>query len=302
MSTRCIQRSEKELSAISYQLSARSGQPSRAPFSASPCRRVTASSFSFLLILAVGCSEADKRKWQHRTPEENFSTALESTNGDLRREAVVRIAESSYWASDDAFHVLDAVARTDPLSQVRCIAIRTLARYNDARPVGPLLAILTANPAASQPAEARALPGDDDVRWEAARALHEMQRKRLLSPEQESAACELYIQLQRSDPSRNVRIVSTKALGEFRDRRVFAPLIRSLRNPDFMIADSAERSLIALTGQSHQYDANAWNKWLEETPDPFAHAGEAPTSQPAGADWWDQQDRAWRKFLKLGTD
>jgi HEAT repeat protein len=249
-----------------------------------------------VILLVVGCSEADKRKWQRHTPEQNFTAALESTNADLRREAVVRIGESSYWASEDAFPVLDAVARTDPVPQVRCISIRVLARYRDDRPVKPLLEILTATSA-----EGDALPGNDDVRWEAARALTEMQRNLLLTAEQQNTACDLFVQLLRSDRSRNVRIVSTQALGGFQDRRVLTPLINCLRNEDFMIADSAERSLIVLTGQTHEYDADAWSKWVEQTPEPFANAGRpVTTTRPAGPSWWDAQQRAWRKTLKLG--
>lgn len=250
-----------------------------------------------LLAAMAGCSEADKRKWQHRTPEENFTTALESSSADLRREAVVRIGESNYWETQDAFHVLDAVARTDPVPQVRCIAIRVLARYENDLPIKALFTILTAD----EP-QVGALPADDDVRWEAARALLELQHRSLLSPEQENTACELFIRMQRSDRSRNVRIVSTQALGTFKDRRVFAPLIHSLRDRDFMIADSAERSLMALTGHTHHYDAEAWNRWLEQTEDPFAEAGSPVSTTRPAANWWDQQQRFWRKTIKLDAN
>jgi hypothetical protein len=336
MSTRCNPRNKKKLSAVSDQLSAgstpvaasahRPGDEKNAafappgtplfldrPFSAILPHPLSSSLIlpdllsssltslclcaSVALILLSGCSEADKRKWQRHTAEQNYSTALESTSADLRREAVVRIGESSYWESEDAFHVLDAAARTDPVPQVRCIAIRVLARYGTDRPAESLLTILTA-----KDTEAGALPADDDVRWEAVRAMLELQKKGLLSEEQENAACELFITLQRSDRSRNVRIVSTQALGTFRNPRVLTPLIHSLRDADFMIADSAERSLMALTGHSHDYDADAWAKWLEQTEDPFAEAGEPVSPRPAGGNWWDQQERFWRKTIKLGAD
>lgn len=251
---------------------------------------------SVVILFVLACSEADKRKWRRHTPEENFSTALESSSADLRREAVVRIGESNYWGGEEAFGVLDAVARTDPVPQVRCVAIRVLARYRDDRPVAPLLKILTATEAGGE-----ALPGNDDVRWEAARALVEMRRQGFLTAEQQNTACDLFIQLLRSDRSRNVRIVSTQALGDFKDRRVLTPLINCLRNEDFMIADSAERSLMMLTGVTHEYDADAWSKWVEQTPDPFANAGHpVATTRPAGPSWWDTQQRVWRKTLKLG--
>ena len=58
------------------------------------------------------------------------------------------------------------MARTDPIQQVRCIAIRVLGGYYDARPVRPLLQILQATADSKD-----ALPGNDDVRWEAASTL-----------------------------------------------------------------------------------------------------------------------------------
>lgn len=279
MSTHCSPRNKKWFSVKSH---------------AQPTGRVL---MVLLLAIIAGCSQADKRKWQHRTPEENFATALESSSADLRREAVVRIGESNYWETQDAFHVLDAVARTDPVPQVRCVAIRVLARYENDQAIETLFTIL----AADEP-QAGALPADDDVRWEATRALLELQQRGLLSPEQENTACELFIRLQRSDRSRNVRIVSTQALGTFKDRRVFVPLIHSLRDPDFMIADSAERSLMALTGRTHHYDAEAWNRWLEQTEDPFAEAGSPVSTTRPAANWWDQQQRFWRKAIKLDLD
>lgn len=245
----------------------------------------------------VGCSDAQKRAWKPRSAEENYRIALESQNADERRDAVARIGENSYYWQPEAFEVLDAVARTDPAEQVRCIAVRVLARYVEPRPVPTLLAILTATEPGGQ-----AIPAGDDLRWEACRALIEFQRRGLLAEEQEDAACEAYLTL-RTDRSRNVRIASIEALGEFRDRRVLTPLISTLRSEDFMLADTAERSLMSLTGVTHEYDADAWREWVEKTPDPFAHAGEdVATSRPAGPTWWDKQQRVWRKAMKLSVD
>jgi len=257
-----------------------------------------------LLILALslpGCSDATKRQWKPRSAEENYRLALEAEHPDDRRDAVTRIGESRHRDSEDAFHILDAVARTDPVTQIRCIAIRTLGAYKDGRPVRTLLTILRAGKDAAADGSTEALPAGDEVRWEAARALLALEQRDVLSPEERSAACDLFIQLVRSDPSRNVRIVSTQALGGFQDPQVFTPLMNALRDPDFMIADSAERSLIALTGVTHDYDADAWAQWLSETSEPFQYAGRTPpTTRPAGPTWWDKQERAWRRALKLG--
>ena len=63
-----------------------------------------------------------------------------------------------------------------------------------------------------------------------------------------------------------------------------------------------EWRLIALTGVTHNYDANEWESWLASAADPFARAGQKPlTTRPAGPTWFDQQIRAWRRGLKLGN-
>jgi HEAT repeat protein len=223
---------------------------------------------------------------------------LEAKNADQRRDAVTRIGEAGYYASENAFHVLDAVARTDPAPQVRCVAVRTLARYQDERPVATLMAILTTDGAGGQ-----AIPANDDLRWETARAVLAFHRRGMLTAEQQKTACDVYLQLLRNDRNRNVRLTAVEALGCFKDKRVLSPLINTLRGEDFMMADTAERSLMALTGVSHEYNADAWAKWVEQTPEPFAHAGEpVATSRPAGPTWWDKQQRVWRKALRLQVD
>jgi len=248
-----------------------------------------------ILALAAGCSESRKWKWNPPSADENFKVALESSSGDDRREAVTRIAESNYLAREDAFHVFDAVARTDPVAQVRCIAARALGRYYDARPVPTLVAILTAT------AESKdALPANDDVRWEAVNSLIALGNRGVLEGPQRETVLELHIKLLASDPSRNVRILAAQALGSFRDRRVFAPLIAGLRSEDFAQADRCEQSLIALTGVTHDYDPDVWQAWVAAAGDPFAKAGQKPvTTRPAGPNWFDRQMRAWRRGLKL---
>ncbi|HSW45988.1 MAG TPA: HEAT repeat domain-containing protein, partial [Phycisphaerae bacterium] len=245
-----------------------------------------------------GCAEQDKRPWIYRSPEQNYRVALEGQDADERRDAVARIGESLYYDRPDAFAVLDTVARTDPVSQIRCIAIRTLANYRDDRPVGPLLAVLQTRPGSEQ-----ALPADNDVRWETVRAMLALTRQGVLQGDQRALARDILIKLLETDPSRTVRIVCAEALGEFQDRETLTPLIRALRNRDFGIAERAERSLILLTGVTHDYDANAWEAWVASTQEPFARAGQAPqTTRPAGPTWWDHQTRAWRRALKLQNE
>jgi len=260
--------------------------------------RVTFVVLALSVLVTFGCSDHQKRRWRYRSAEQNLQTALQAEHPDERRDAVARIGESGYADREDVFHVLDAVARTDPVIQIRCIAVRTFTQYDDARPVGTLLTILQAKNPSDQ-----ALPPDDDLRWETVTALAALARKGVMSEAQRELVCRILIKLLETDPSRNVRIVAAKALAEFKDRQVLLPLIRSLRNEDFGIADRAEQSLIALTGVTHSYDADAWEAWVARVEDPFAHAGRVPqTTRPAGPTWWDKQARAWRRAIKLSND
>lgn len=270
------------------------------PRNGNPFPRKQSASFSavlslLLLITLPSCSERTKRMWSFHSPEENYRLALEAESPDERRKAVTRIGESGYVAGEEAFAVLDAVARTDPSQYVRCVAVTAFTRYGDGRPVPTLIAILQATP------ESRtdALPAGNELRAAAAGALADLNARGLVTDEYRAAACDIFLKLADATAPRQCRIVALRALGTFHDSRVFAPLTAALREQDFAIADTAERSLIALTGRTHNYDPDAWNKWLANTEDPFAHAGEAPpTSQPAGPSWWDAEKRKWEKFLK----
>ncbi len=249
---------------------------------------------------ATGCSRQAKRQMKYRSLDKALQAALpedlSTSNTDDRREAVARLAESGDYAREEVFHVLDAVARTDPATQIRCIAIRGLARYKDDRPVGTMLAVLQAAKTGD-----KALPADADLRWEALHGLGQLDQRKALAGPQRELVRDLSIRMAEFDPSRNVRLTATEMLGCFKDREVLSPLIRLVREKDFAIAERAELSLIALTGTTHDFDADAWEAWVARTPDPFANAGHIPqTTRPAPPSWLDKQERAIRRALKLG--
>lgn len=245
-----------------------------------------------------GCSAHSKRKLKYRSRQDNLTNALDAQHPDQRRDAVARIAESRYVDSPEAFEVLDTVARTDPVPQIRCIAIRAFTAYDDDRPIRPLLTILQARPGSTD-----ALPADADVRWETLNALITLTERVQVSDASRTLLRDILIELLETDTSRNVKIAATQALADFKDRPVLLPLIRTLRSEDFAIADSAEQSLIALTGVTHHYDPDAWETWVATTDAPFANAGQVPvTTRPEGPTWFDKQKRAWRRALKLQTD
>ena len=265
-------------------------------------RSATCWTLAAAMVMAAGCSGKSKRQWRYRSREETLAIALPApeematSDPDRRREAVTRLAEGGDVDHEDVFPVLDAVARTDPVTQIRCIAIRGLARYEDDRPIGTLLAVLQSTADAQE-----ALPANADLRWEAVQALVALERKGVLDGQQRDLARDLCLELAGVEWSRNVRLVAIESLGAFQDRAVLQPLIRALREEDFAIAERAELSLIALTGVTHQYDADAWEEWLATVEDPFAHAGEQPDIPRAKRpSWFDKQRRAVRRALKLG--
>ncbi len=253
----------------------------------------------FCLVSVSGCAESTKRKWSYRSPSTNYRNALESLDADVRRDAVARIAESRNVDDEDAFHVLDAVARTDPVTQIRCIAIRAFSRYEDNRPASTLLTLLEAGPRSTE-----TLPINDSIRWDAASVLVNLLERGLLEPGQQAAARQQLLDMIGEENPRRLRLVGLEGLGYIQQREVLPPLIRSLRaEEDFAIADEAETSLIRLTGTTHDYDPDAWEAWLARTSNPFEHAGREPEiDRPEGPSWWDRQKRAWRRGLKLGYE
>ncbi|HOB76662.1 MAG TPA: hypothetical protein PKG54_19300 [Phycisphaerae bacterium] len=253
---------------------------------------------ALLMATLPACSDRGTRAWKWRSPAQNYQTALEAPSADDRRMAVAAIGESGYVASDDAFSVLDAVARTDPSSHVRCVAVSAFTRYDDSRPVKTLLAIFQATPES----KSDALPASDDLRDAAAFALADLTARGWVTGPDHGAALDIFLSLSGPKSPRSARITALRALGLFRDRRVFAPLLAALRENDFCVADTAERSLIALTGTTHHYDPDAWNQWLANTANPFLRAGEKPpTTRPAGPSWWDQQAGKWKKLFSRGN-
>ena len=80
----------------------------------------------------------------------------------------------------------------------------------------------------------------------------------------------------------------------FHVRPALEALIGAIREEDFGICYEAEYALIAMTGKTHQYDADAWLAWLGQTTDPFADAGQIPQGlpEPYRSRW----SRQWNNF------
>jgi hypothetical protein len=71
-------------------------------------------------LALASCRSGGDHWWSiRRSPQQEMLRALEAEDPDVRRQAIARVVESGQVTSDWAFDGLDAMARTDPDSQVR---------------------------------------------------------------------------------------------------------------------------------------------------------------------------------------
>ena len=256
-----------------------------------------------LQIVVPGCSRGTRRKMSLRSASTNYKLALpddlSTSNPNERLDAVIRIAESGYVDSDNAYAVLDAVARTDPQQQIRCIAVRAFTRYDDARPFSTLLTVMRA----TQESE-NALPPGNDLRWDCVAVMVELMDEGLLPEGLRDDVRDVFIDALQRDASRNVKIAAAEGLGHIQDSQVFRPLINALRLKDFAMADRAESALIQLTCVTHHYAAHAWEQRLANTAQPFAHAGETPADATVSKKpgFWSERKRGFKKAIGLGGE
>jgi hypothetical protein len=208
--------------------------------------------------------------------------ALASDDADLRRHAVAKVAAGSKVDTDWAFEGLEAIARTDKVSNVRCVSIRGLARIADERPVSAVTRILDYT---STSRDIRA--PDDQVRWECLLLLERAGERGYLSEDQRIEVRDACIAHLDQRFTSDVRRTAVRALRFQADRKVLTALIGALTDPDFGVVYEAEHALAALTGVTHDYDPDAWRTWLSETDDPFALAGSLPDGvDPPNRNWW----------------
>ncbi len=228
-------------------------------------------------------AEATGKRWYERkTVKDYMLVALESDNADIRREALTKVAKSRAITDDWAIRGLDAIARTDKASQVRCVALRTLSRADDARAVSVSLQVLNHE----KHADSVRAP-DDDVRWECLLILERNCTHGTVAEKEREAVRDTFIQHVTHSKHRDARVTSARGLRHFLDRPALDALIEALKDRDFGVVYQAERSLAMLTGTTHNHDPDAWKQWLSETADPFADAGMIPeTLDPPKKTWW----------------
>jgi len=227
------------------------------------------------MILNVGCSSSRHSAWfkKPKTSQDWLDMALEAQTPDERREGVIGLSQSRDGTSDWAMKVYDTVARTDTDPMVRCAAIRAMAAWAGSPQVATALKLLR-SPSVAAP-DVRPAPGP--VRWEAAKLLLGVAREGGYEESQREEIVKTLLDRVAKDQDRLVRLTIIDTLAFFPQNPIPAALVDVMETEDdFALQHAAEKSLVVLTGTTHHHDAEAWRKWLAETPDPFEHSGEIP--------------------------
>jgi hypothetical protein len=219
-------------------------------------------------ILAVtfflGCTD---RKMEFtlykRTPQESALIAMKSSNADDRYRCLVELEKSKAYRAEWAVKAMLVIAKTDPSSSVRALAVHNLGRLNDSK-VWPVLA--------------EAMDDTDDrVRFEATWGLS--QNTLVLTQDNVEAFDAVQKALLKglaSDQSVDVRLNAARTLGQIRNLEVLMALITALKDTDFAVKYESEQSLIRLTGRTFHGNAAKWLAWVQETKEPFADSGKVP--------------------------
>ena len=237
-------------------------------------------------LLATGCGSfkldakfdaAIKKIFRpRRTPQQQMLIAVSSSDADLRRDALVRVAESKQHDASWAVKGMTAIATLETDPHTRCVAIRGLARSGDAGVCATMLKIL--NHEQHPPQEIR--PPDRLTSWEATAALADLSAGGGVPDDHAEAVRTTLIQRLRADSERHTRIAAARGLGYYPADETVKALIEGLRDADFATVRGCEDSLIRLTGHSGNCIPYEWEVWYKQNSDDlFANAGVVPESR-----------------------
>lgn len=183
-----------------------------------------------------------------RAYREKIENALTNADADVRRQAVMALAQKPGRDWTNTAKVLALLARRDNDAQVRGAAVQVLAEVSQ----GEL------------PQEVLTEAANDSsnlVRLECVYALAQCGDKWCLHILAERLA---------NDTEPAIRSEAAAALSHYRDHKALWSLWRALDAEQFAVAFEARQSLIKLTGRDFGYDKPAWQGWLSRVPDPFA--------------------------------
>lgn len=268
----------------------------RATCAVRPVYAVTWVVLSLVLICCGACGDSGANPWRFPRFSQSDSrgdldVAANDPSPDKRRKAIQRIARTRNATDDAVVTVLSEIAVNDSSQTVRVCAIEALTR--------------SCNPTATAAATTILSKKDDATTASAAPAVEVAAMDLLtgcadvgnLDDTAKEKATARAITVLNAHRSRQVRIAAAQFLGYVPRREALDALVESLAQRDFGVVYEAERSLMRLTGKTHEHDVREWKAFVESTPDPFANRG-ALDHQLENEDpnWWQKQRQKWQKL------
>ncbi len=219
------------------------------------------------------------------------SVALDDPNPDARRDAIECLAETRFAQDNIVVDACRIIACTDPSESVRCAAVRLLSESGRPEAATTLIEVLQSSRTSTSVGER--------VRLTAVRGLEHMARNNVLPSDKQDAAVAVTIRLLEEDPSRDVQIAAATLLGEFPRLAAVNALISGLNHGDFGVVYHAERSLMRLTGVTHDHDPHDWRAWLAQVDDPFAKRGalDDQLTPVEPKSWWQRTSASMKRAL-----
>ncbi len=250
--------------------------------------RIAALLFIIAAILVTGCSGSRGSMFEKDDDRDPIDVALASAAPDERRMGVQRLSESKDGATPWAVDIYRTMAREDVDDMVRHAALLALDKH-DATTARRIIADLLNNPKAPRVQTTSSTdirPAGPVLRRGAARLLLRYVRSGASTDEINLA--QITCTALEDERDHQTRILLLDTMGFVPERTVLTALIEAMRRDDFAEKRAAEDSLIRLTGETHRYDADAWQAWLAKTNAPFAKAGQTPAGheQPDDGKWW----------------
>lgn len=235
----------------------------------------------------AGCAEQADKSFKavvfRPTPGRAVLYALQDENPDTRRRYLRAIINRKELRQDWCIKSLDVIARTDTDAQVRCMAIRALGASGRVEAIDTCLAILSPK-LTTKPVR----QGEDDVRFDCLSLLEQRLRDKAVPADRMENVRQVMLKAAADEQNHQARMTGVRALRYFPGPETLAVLINTLREDNFGLMFEAEMSLRTLTGHTGDYEADSWQKWLKEQPDPFA-------GRNAYAEMIRTSDTLWRR-------
>jgi hypothetical protein len=182
------------------------------------------------------------------SPAEAATMAADPYSADNRTKGMLLLANAP-WGGEPVYIRLYEVALDDEDLGVQAVAVRALSFHGSPEHVPAIADKLDSS--------------DDNLRWEAARALQRLHNPVAVGPLLDHTARD-------NEENADVRAAAATALSQYPEQRVFDSLVAALDDPSLRMNRAAADALTTLTGQRLGADPRPWFAWADETDDLFA--------------------------------